>query len=63
MVASYMVEQTLSNMKKRADSSCRTAMVIFRPKTFNRPMFNGTTARRRGQKVRDKHLQLVTTLP
>lgn len=40
---SYMVEQTLSSMKKTAASSCRTAMVIFRPKTFSRPMFSGTT--------------------
>lgn len=40
---SYMVEQMLSSMKKRAASSCRTAMVIFRPKTFSRPMFSGTT--------------------
>lgn len=63
VAGSYMVEQMLSSMKTRAASSCRRAMVIFRPKTFNRPMFKGTTRRRQGQKVTDKHLQLLTTQP
>lgn len=38
-------------------------MVIFRPRTFNRPMFSGTTGRRQGQKISDKHLQLEATPP
>lgn len=44
-----MVEQMLSNMKKTAASSCSKAKVTFRPKTFNRPMFNGTTGRKQVQ--------------
>lgn len=41
-----MVEQMLSNMKKTAASSCSKAKVTLRPKTFSRPMFNGTTGRK-----------------
>lgn len=38
----------LSNMKNTAASSCSKAKVTLRPKTFSRPMFNGTTGRKQG---------------
>lgn len=46
-----MVEQMLSSMKKRAASSCMTAMLTFRPKKFNRQMFNGTTGRKQWSNI------------
>lgn len=55
-----MVEQMLSNMKKTAASSCSKAKVTFRPKTFNRPMFNGTTGRKQVQELSDTNLQFMT---
>lgn len=42
---SYIVEQMLSIIKKKAASSCSTVRVILRPNTLSRAMFAGTTGR------------------
>lgn len=42
---SYIVEQMLSIIKKKAANSCSTVRVILRPNTLSRAMFAGTTGR------------------